>query len=306
MSRFYFNDSNSSSSSSSIDESTLPFPQPLPRSAFLAPEFSPEAFLATLHNRHQTLEDLRSDLRTRSQELNKELLDLVNDNYQEFLTLGSRLKGGDEKIEEVRLGVLGFRGDVEGLKDKVRERKDEVEGLVEERRRIGVQMRTGRRLLEVGERVEELERKLMVVGGGPITGKKTNVGTSAAEEGMEDDQELDGDLDLSSSNEDDSEEEEDDDLEGNAIPIGRLTRRVEQYNDINRLIDKIGPEHPFLVSLEERIIRIRQTLLLDLRTALGAKGEWKKRDKERMLKVVKLYGDMGEADEALRVLQTGR
>jgi hypothetical protein len=48
-------------------------------------------------------------LRSRSQLLNKELLDLVNSNYQDFLNLGNSLHGGEEKVEEVRIGLLGFR-----------------------------------------------------------------------------------------------------------------------------------------------------------------------------------------------------
>ena len=105
MSKFYFG--GGSGDVSSDDEDNLPYPEALPRSDFLAPTFDAPTYLSTLSDRHQTLEDLRSDLRERSQGLSKELLDLVNTNYEQFLSLGSDLKGGEEKVEDVRVGLLG-------------------------------------------------------------------------------------------------------------------------------------------------------------------------------------------------------
>ncbi len=102
MSRFYFS-GDSASISSADDQDNLPYPEALPRSDFLAPEFDAATYLSTLSGRHQTLEDLRSDLRERSQALSKELLDLVNTNYEQFLSLGSDLRGGEEKVEDVRV-----------------------------------------------------------------------------------------------------------------------------------------------------------------------------------------------------------
>ncbi|KAI7597069.1 hypothetical protein KC319_g23288, partial [Hortaea werneckii] len=92
------------------DLSTLPLPQALSRTEFLAPNFNPHSYLTSLNprSRHQTLEDLRTDLRQRSQQLNQELLDLVNSNYESFLDLGQSLRGGEEKVEGVRVGGLGF------------------------------------------------------------------------------------------------------------------------------------------------------------------------------------------------------
>ena len=98
-----------------------------------------------LTNRHQTLEDLRSELRDLSSSLNKELLDLVNENYTDFLSLGSTLKGGEEKVEEVRVGLLGFQRDVNGIKAAVTNRKEEVRGLVGERKQFRLERRSWNR-----------------------------------------------------------------------------------------------------------------------------------------------------------------
>jgi hypothetical protein len=84
--------------------------------------------------------------------LSKELLDLVNSNYQDFLNLGNSLNGGEEKVEEVRVGLLGFRKEVDGLKKVVDEREQEVGSLLEERRDARVKIELGRRLIDYDAR----------------------------------------------------------------------------------------------------------------------------------------------------------
>ncbi|KAK3171501.1 hypothetical protein OEA41_003585 [Lepraria neglecta] len=278
--RFYFDDDDSSASS----DDNLPYPKPLTRASFLTPNFDPTTFLSTLHNRHQTLEDLRAELRTRSQDLNKELLDLVNENYQDFLSLGSSLKGGDEKVEEVRLGLLGFRREVEGLRGKVDSRRGEVEGLVGERKRIREQIQVGRQLLEVETKIGELESRLMLA-------------STGARKGEEDGE---------ASDVDDSDEESEEEEEGNGITVSKLRRHMEQYMYIRRLFEKIGDEHPFLVKQEERVLRLKQTVLLDLNSALKqavAGGEERRGD---LLKLLGIYKQMGQANEAMKVLKESK
>ena len=223
---------------SDSDESSLPYPPELQRSAFLAEDFDPQTYLATLRNRHQTLEDLRSDLRQRSQLLNKELLDLVNGNYEEFLSLGAGLKGGEEMVEGVRVGVLGFGREVEGLRGVVGERQGEVLGLVGERMGFRGEVGFGRGVLELVERVEELE-------GDGVGGE-------------------------------DVDEEDEDEEEGCAATVlaKKLRRRTGGYELIIRLRDRIcashatSAEHPLIVSLRPRIVELRRLLLLDLSSAL--------------------------------------
>ncbi|KAL2059344.1 hypothetical protein ABVK25_000636 [Lepraria finkii] len=279
--RFYFGDDDDSSASS---DNNLPYPKPLTRASFLTLSFDPTTFLSTLHNRHQTLEDLRAELRTRSQDLNKELLDLVNENYQDFLSLGSSLKGGDEKVEEVRLGLLGFRREVEGLRVKVDSRRGEVEGLVGERKRIREQIQVGRQLLEVETKIGELESRLMLA----------STGARKAEEDGE------------ASDVDNSDEESEEEGEGNGITVSKLRRHMEQYMYIRRLFEKIGDVHPFLVKQEERVLRLKQTVLLDLNSALkqaDAGGEERRGD---LLKLLGIYKQMGQANEAMKVLKESK
>ncbi|KAM3087580.1 hypothetical protein ACMFMG_001660 [Clarireedia jacksonii] len=246
MSKFYF--SGGSGDISSDDEDSLPYPKALPRSDFLAPAFDAPTYLSTLSDRHQTLEDLRSDLRERSQALSKELLDLVNTNYEQFLSLGSDLKGGEEKVEDVRMGLLGFKRGVEDVRGKVRERKVEVEGLLGEKKGVSKDIALGRKLLEVDSRLEELEDSLMVA----------SLGRSP--HGLDD----------SWSEDEEDEEEEEGELTSNmnGTSTKKLQRFVLDYRSIEHLTTTVGLEHPFIAAQEPRLLRLRNTIVLDLNAAL--------------------------------------
>ncbi|KAK8203569.1 hypothetical protein M8818_005216 [Zalaria obscura] len=281
--RFDYDPSNPSPfyQNSSDDEDTLPYPAPLPRSDFLSPNFSPQDYLSTLHNRHQTLEDLRSDLRVRSQELSKELLDLVNGNYEEFLSLGSTLRGGDDKVEEVRVGVLGFRREVEGVRDRVAEREREVRLLVEERKGLRKGVATGRKLLDIDERLTELEGRLM--------------GAQTGEEDSENDEE----------GEDEGLEELTDGERVAQVAVLRLRKHAVMYLRIGQLMDQVGRDHPFIVSQQARMMKVRNTLLLDLATMLKQAKTAGQAGSNQMLKIVGVYRDMDESSEAVKVLKGG-
>ncbi|CAI6293871.1 unnamed protein product [Periconia digitata] len=294
MSNFYFGSSSSPSvtqedpaspTSSTSDLDTLPYPEPLPRSAFLAPDFTPTSYLSTLHNRHQTLEDLRSELRARSQLLSRELLDLVNGNYQDFLGLGRSLQGGDEKVEEVRVGLLGLRKEVEGCRDVVGRREGEVGELVEEKVGVRRGIVLGRRLVEFDARLKALEEELLVDGGA--------VGKNGEVEG--------------SGDEDSSEEDEDEDSEGEGdtfgVSIARLRRHSLQFRIVLQL-EKSMADHPFVEAQAPRLIKVRNTLLLDLSSALQQAKNAGVSGQGRVVKIMNIYADMDESVEAIKVLKS--
>ncbi|KAL8998912.1 MAG: hypothetical protein Q9169_002131 [Polycauliona sp. 2 TL-2023] len=272
--RFFFDGSDSDDSG----EDNLPYPQPLARSAFLTPEFDPHTYLSTLRNRHQTLEDLRSDLRSRSQEISKELLDLVNENYEDFLSLGSSLRGGDEKIEEVRLGLLGFKRDVEGIKAIVDDQRNEVETLIDQKKEMRRQIQTGRALLDLDQRIRTLEQSLIVT----LNGSHKL------------DAELENGPEIS-----DSGDESDEGYEG-GMSVSRLSRHAQQYRLAERIANRVGLEHPFIVKQEARMTKVKNTMLLDVGNALKqASGK----DTEYLMKLLAIYRDLGESQEASKVLR---
>jgi hypothetical protein len=232
----------------------LPFPKPLARASFLASDFDPTTFLSSLSNRFQTLEDLQTELRTLSQSLNKELLDLVNDNYQDFLSLGSTLSGGEEKVEEVRVGLLGFQRELSVIKSKVDSRRDDVANLLDEKRKLKHEIKLGRALLEIAERIQDLEVHLMI---GEATRRRSQNGLP------------DGSTNDESAFESFSEDSDDGSSAGENRPhVRRLERLVEQYLVIKVLIHRHAVEHPFILTLEERLHQIQITLRLDIEATM--------------------------------------
>lgn len=210
------------------------------------------------------------------------MLDLVNENYQDFLSLGGSLQGGEEKIEEVRLGLLGFRRDVGALKDKVGAKQKEVEGLVTERKAIREDIQLGRALLDIDQRLQELEERLTISIIRPAESPEDDEGFS-----------------VSSDSENGTEDEQ-----SGGVPTSRLQRHAQQYMYVTKLRDKIGRDHPFLVKQQGRVTRLRNTILLDLSNAL--KQSVKSMDQERTMKVLGIYRDMDEAEEATKTLKDKR
>lgn len=257
-----FGASDSGSDLDNDDDTSLPFPKPLDRSSFLAPDFDATTFLSSLTSRFQTLEDLQTELRDLSQTLNKELVDLVNDNYQDFLSLGSTLSGGEEKIEDIRVGLLAFQRDVRGVRDLVEQRREEVAQLLERKKEVRRETGVGRALLEVAERVDLLEEKLAV-------SKPNPVETSAQVEGEG------GESWSPEFNEEatinDSDDEYDSD-EGIGLPP-RLERRTQDFLILKHLMGRHSPQHPFMLAQEGRMRKMQETILSEIEVAIRREPE---------------------------------
>lgn len=284
-----------SDESSDFDEDTssLPFPEPLSRASFLAPDFDPAQYLSSLRNRHQSLEDLRQELRDLDQLLSRELLDLVNENYQDFLSLGNALQGGEEKAEEVRVGLLAFHRDVQTIRDKVEARSAEVEGLLGEKKQLRKDANVGQALLDVADRIEELEQRLMI-------GEKNNSGRPQQEQASSDTESDDflNDEESDESEDDNAEKVPDNTTASTVVSLKRIEHHLQKYVAVTKLSTRIGDDHPFLLNQQPRVNKIRSAVLLDLKTALDqAKNAGEKRDAKTSA-VLGLYNLMGEDPSA--------
>ncbi|KAF3056264.1 putative oligomeric golgi complex subunit 2 protein [Daldinia childiae] len=266
----------SSESSDNEDDAPLPFPTALPRSDFLAPDFDPAEYLSSLSNRHQTLEDLRSDLRERSAAISTELLELVNANYTSFLSLGDELKGGEERVEDVRVALLGFRRAVEEIKGRVREKGSEVASLNRDLSGVRSEVETGRKMLELDERISTLEGRLAVGSAGP-----------------------------DSDDSDDDDEEDEDELEGAVgSSTAKLAQLANEYIVVDELANDIGRETPFVRKAEEKLTRCRNTILLDLGTALKEAKKAGARGQAKLLKLMSIYSLLDAQLEAVKALKS--
>lgn len=255
-------------------DAPLPFPTALSRRDFLAPDFNAATYLSSLfpsgssetgtgEHRHQTLEDLRAELRERSSAISAELLELVNANYAAFLGLGDGLRGGGERAEDVRVALLGFRRQVEDVQGRVRGRREDVQRSGAELRAVQGEVEAGRRMLELDERCGVLLGKL---------------------EGGTDEEDDDGDDDDSV---DDSEE--------------RLVEMAGEYNAIVRLANALGRDLPYVRKMEEKITRCRNTMLVDLGASL--KEARKAGEQERIVKLLGVYRLLGAYSEGVKTLK---
>jgi hypothetical protein len=162
----------------------------------------------------------------------------------------------------------------------VGEREKEVEGLVGERRDVRIKIEAGRRLLEYEARLRELEEDL-------------DINTSDKENGNADA--------VSDSEEEDDEDDEDEASYG--VSVAKLRRNVVQYRLVQKLEKSLG-EHPFVAAQASRMVKVRSTLLLDLSTALQQAKSAGKAGFGRVMKVIKIYADMEEEAEAVKVLKS--
>ncbi|KAF3771359.1 hypothetical protein M406DRAFT_18350, partial [Cryphonectria parasitica EP155] len=265
------------------DDAPLPFPTELSRRDFLAPGFNAASYLSSLFpggdetsqglglgTRHQTLEDLRTELRERSSAISAELLELVNANYTSFLGLGDELKGGEERVEDVRVSLLGFRRQVEEIQGRVRGRKEDVQKVGAELRGVRGEVEQGRRMLELDERLEALLGRLE---------------EEASDEDSEDD--VSGD----------------DEIQSRSRSPASLMEMAREHDAINKLADAIGRDVPYVKKIEERITRSRNTLLLEIGASMkeARKGGEKKRD--TVLKLLGIYRLLGAHAESVKILK---
>lgn len=287
-------------------DAPLPFPTALSRRDFLAPNFNAADYLSSLFpggsttdnnnnitnndslddtlsslvalqsHRHQTLEDLRTELRERSSAISAELLELVNANYTSFLGLGDELKGGEERVEDVRVALLGFRRQVEEIQSRVRGRKEDVQRVGGELRGVRGEVETGRRMLELDERVEVLLGRL-------AEGK--------------DEQLSDGDED------DDEDEEDTDEATFTASSPSLLMDLAREYVAIDQLADVVGRDLPYVKKMEERISRCRNTLLLDLGASMKEARKSGEKGRDRVMRLSAVYRLLGAYAEGVKILK---
>ncbi len=120
----------STSSSHSLD---LPSLQPLSHEHPLlsSKSFDVDAFL--LSRIHIPLEELRGELRAYLGQLREELVQLINDDYEEFISLGTGLRGEGERLRRLKKPLKGLSEEVDVVRSVLVEHQEAVQGRLNER-----------------------------------------------------------------------------------------------------------------------------------------------------------------------------
>jgi len=104
------------------------------------------------------------------------------------------------------------------------------------------------------------------------------------------------------------EDEADEHAGGDAllVGLGRLRRLVLAYISARQQIDRIQNEHPdlpYASVLARKALQVRDTLILDLGAALRLHARGGSRAQAGLMKVMKLYADLGESASAVEILK---
>jgi hypothetical protein len=153
----------------------------------------------------------------------------------------------------------------------------EVAKLNKELGSVRGEIEMGRKMLELDERISALEGRLAV-------------GSTGADNDESDE---------------DGEGEDDDEEEGLVgTSAAKLTQLASDYVVIDELADDIGRDTPLVRKLEERITRCRNTLLLDLNTALKEVKKAGVSGRTKLLKLMGIYAMLDAQVEAIKALKS--
>lgn len=159
-------------------------------------------------------------------------------------------------------------------------------------------MEVGRALLGWEGRVAALESRLGMRGPGEGVVEQRSGGGSDDEES---DSEADDEEEVLSDDGGDEEVDVTSNRAG-AASQARLGRRIQEFKVIRQSAARLGSMFPFMVAQQPRLLRIRNTLLLDLSSCL----QYAKGSPGRSLEVLAMYRELDagkEAAESLRAVK---
>ncbi|OCF42245.1 hypothetical protein I317_03980 [Kwoniella heveanensis CBS 569] len=138
--------STSSSPGHSLD---LPSLQPLSHSHPLLSSENFDADLFLLSRIHIPLEELRGELRGYLGELREELVRLINEDYEEFISLGTGLRGEENRLRRLGGPLNQVKSEVQSVRDVLAEHQGRVQSKLDER----AAMREEKALLDLLQRL---------------------------------------------------------------------------------------------------------------------------------------------------------
>ena len=111
----------------------LPSLQPLSHEHPLlsAPTFSADDFL--LSRIHIPLEELRGELRSYLAVLREELVQLINDDYEEFISLGTGLRGEEDRLKRLQAPLKVLGDEVGQVKSTLVSHQEQVQAKLDQR-----------------------------------------------------------------------------------------------------------------------------------------------------------------------------
>ncbi|WVR00086.1 hypothetical protein IAU59_007228 [Kwoniella sp. CBS 9459] len=256
--------STSSSPGHSLD---LPSLQPLSHSHPLLSSENFDADLFLLSRIHIPLEELRGELRGYLGELREELVKLINEDYEEFISLGTGLRGEENRLRRLGGPLNQVKSEVQSVRDVLAEHQSRVQSKLDER----AAMREEKALLDLLQRLfDTLSRAEALLDQKPDEEHGHGQG-----QGLSHDQNTNAKL---------------------------VTRVAGEYTQVVYLANKARLEGCGIVDVvQERIVNIKSRLSKDLSALLSAELEDPKVPRlKSCLKTYELIEGWAEAEEVFR------
>ncbi|KAL5507537.1 hypothetical protein ACEPAH_6993 [Sanghuangporus vaninii] len=224
-------------------EVDLPELQPLTHdNKFLsAPNFNVEEFLLSRSN--TSLPDLRTELREYLAKLKEELVKLINDDYEAFISLSTDLQGEGARLERIKQPLGGLGSQIQESKDQLQSIQDSVKARLDRRAALREEKALLQLLLKISDSIARLESLLLISSPQDISGQEKSLysGASFPTSDVLDDKSSKGNR------------------------AKHLLRIASEYNQLLYHANKASSSNcTFVAENQRRIERIKSTLTSDL------------------------------------------
>ncbi|KAH7914152.1 oligomeric golgi complex component, COG2-domain-containing protein [Hygrophoropsis aurantiaca] len=122
--------------------------------------FSVEDFL--ISRSHTSLQDLRTELRDYLSTLKEELVLLINDDYEAFISLSTDLKGEGMRLEKLKYPLGDLRCEIDGSRKGLQDIQAAIKDKLETRSKLRDEKALLHLLLKISESVTRLESLLLI------------------------------------------------------------------------------------------------------------------------------------------------
>lgn len=129
------------------------------KNEFMKTNFSVDEFLHRNRN-VPSLELLRDNLGVYLKVLRSSMIDLINEDYADFVSLSANLVGLDQSIGAIRKPLEVFREEILSIKNLINENEKEVRGYLKDKNDLRILKRNLQSLKKVFENIEKLDELL--------------------------------------------------------------------------------------------------------------------------------------------------
>lgn len=144
-----------------IGAGDFPYPVSISRDDFQGATIEADAFLFKNH-RFTSVDSLIKDLTQLSNSLSQELLDLVNNDYNDFIELGKSINGGLDLINSIKVDLKSFNAELLSLKTSLISSRDTASQALHHRKLLLELKSTIKLVLLLNEQVNNFETLLAV------------------------------------------------------------------------------------------------------------------------------------------------